>query len=551
MKRLLPRRTDYRIGEWRHDLIAGVTVAVVALPLALGFGIASGLGAEAGIVTAIVAGIAAAVFGGSDVQVSGPTGAMTVVLVPVVADVGPSGVVVVALAAGLLLAVAGYARLGRYAGILPWPVIVGFTAGIGLLILFQQLPSAFGVPAVDGDGPTLGAMRALTEPGQWQSGALALFGLVVGLMLVLPRLHRALPASLLAVTVATGVAAAFDVSAATIGHIPSGLPAPSLPGVTIADLPQLSGAILAVAALAGIESLLSAKVADGMTDGKPLDPNRELFGQGIANVAVSFFGGMPATGAIARTAVNVRSGARTRAAAIAHSVVLVVVVVSLAPLLGRIPLAALAGVLAVTAVRMTEPAAVIRIARARGSDALLVVVTAGSTLAFDLVIAVGVGIALAGLLALRAIATNTTFDSEPIEAIDGIELTAELEHALLQRHIVAYRLDGALFFGAAERFLVELTQISDVDVVILRLERLRMLDSTGAQALAELIGHLEDRGITVLLTSVRPEHQRLLERIGALDTLAHRNHLLPGIGEALDHAWSHRMRAVSSELQPG
>jgi sulfate permease, SulP family len=538
---LLPGPRDYRglRASWRRDLLAGITVAVVALPLALAFGVASGLGAEAGIVTAIVAGVVAGVFGGSNVQVSGPTGAMTVVLVPVVASVGPGGVVVVALLAGLLLMLAGVARLGRYAGILPWPVVEGFTVGIAMLIFLQQVPAALGVPKPEGENTAALAVRAAEAWVGDQWTAVGIVALVAAVMLVLPRLHRGLPTSLVAVGVATVVAEVAKLPIARIGHIPSGLPLPRLPDLSLHQLPGLLSAVMAVAALAAIESLLSAKVADGMADGDPHDPDRELLGQGMANVAVSLVGGMPATGAIARTAVNVRAGARTRTAAIVHGLVLALVVLALAPVLEQVPLAALAGVLMVTSVRMVEFGTVGRILRSTRSDALLLLVTATATVAFDLVIAVGVGVVLASALALRAVAGSTTFEREELEPVD---IDATLEHALLEQHIVAYRLDGALFFGAAQRFLLELTEVSDVEVVILRLGRLRVLDSTGAQALADLIGHLQHRGITVLLASVRPEHRRLIQRVGVLDTLAHENHLLPTIREALVHARLHHLR---------
>jgi SulP family sulfate permease len=538
---LLPTGGDYRglASSWRADLVAGITVAVVALPLALAFGVASGLGAHAGIVTAIVAGVVAGVFGGSHLQVSGPTGAMTVVLLPVVASVGTGGVVLVALLAGLLLVAAGVARLGRYAGILPWPVVEGFTVGIALLIFLQQVPAALGVPKPDGENTAMIAMRAIgsLSGGHW--AAVAIVALVSVVMVALARAHRGLPASLIAVGVATFVAEAADLGIGRIGHIPSGLPTPQVPDLAMGDVPGLLSAVVAVAALAAIESLLSAKVADGMADTEPHDPDRELVGQGLANVAVSFVGGMPATGAIARTAVSVRAGARTRAAAIIHGAVLTVIVMALGPALERVPLAALAGVLMVTAVRMVEFSTIRRVVRSTRSDAGLLLGTAAATVAFDLVIAVGVGVALASLLALRAMSDSTTFERDDIESVD---IDPTLEHALLGEHIVAYRLDGALFFGAAQRFLLELTEISDVEVVILRMGRLRVLDSTGAVALAELVSHLQNRGITVLLASVRPEHRRLIDRVGVLDTLAHQNHLLPTIREALDHARLHHLR---------
>jgi sulfate permease, SulP family len=549
--RLLPGRRDYRTARTslRADLVAGITVAIVALPLALGFGVASGLGAEAGIVTAIVAGVVAGAFGGSHVQVSGPTGAMTVVLVPVVATIGPSGVAIVALLAGLVLVGLGAARLGRYAGILPWPVVEGFTVGIALLIFLQQVPAALGVAKPHGENTAAVAARAVTDWGGATWTTLMLVAVVAAVMAVLPRLHHGLPASLAAVVAATGVAEAAGLDVARIGHIPAGLPAPGLPDLSGGHVAQLASAVLAVAALAAIESLLSAKVADGMADGEPHDPDRELVGQGLANVAVSFFGGMPATGAIARTAVNVRAGARTRLAAIVHGVVLVLIVLALAPLLARVPLAALAGVLMVTAVRMIEFGTVGRILRSTRSDALLLTVTAASTVAFDLVVAVGAGVALASLLALKAMADTTTFARETSPAGELIDAT--LEHELLDQHIVAYRLDGALFFGAAQRFLLELTEITDVEVVILRLGTLRVLDSTGAQALADLIAHLQHSGITVLLASVKPAHRRLLARTGALDTLAHERHLLPTIREAMEHARTHVRRGGAAAAPAG
>ena len=541
LRRLLPRGDDYRglRRSWPRDLLAGATVAVVALPLALGFGVASGLGAEAGLVTAIVAGVVAGVFGGSHVQVSGPTGAMTVVLVPVVASIGPGGVVVVALLAGLLLMAAGAARLGRYASVLPWPVVEGFTVGIALLIFLQQVPAALGVERPEGENTATVAIRAA---GDWAGAgwtSLAVVGLVAAVMLALPRAHRTLPASLAAVALATILAEAAGLSVARIGEIPAVIPTPSLPDVALSDLPGLLGAVVAVAALAAVESLLSAKVADGMSDGSRHDPDRELVGQGMANVAVSFCGGMPATGAIARTAVNVKAGARTRVAAVFHGAVLLLIAVALVPLLERVPLAALAGVLMVTAVRMVEGGTVGRILRSTRSDALLLLVTAAATVVFDLVVAVGVGFALASLLALRAMAESTTFDrDEPsLHVVDP-----ELEHALLHEHVVVYRLDGALFFGAAERFLLELTEVADVEVVILRLGRLRVLDSTGAQALGHLVEHLQHRGITVLLAGARAEHRVLLHRVGVLEVLAHESHLLPSIDAALAHARVHHLR---------
>ena len=541
--KLLPHRADYAglSRSWRGDVIAGLTVAVVALPLALAFGITTGLGAAAGLTTAIVAGLVAGVLGGSNVQVSGPTGAMTVVLVPLVARFGAEAVVIVGVLAGILVIAAGLFRLGRVLAYVPWPVIEGFTLGIAVIIFLQQVPSALGVAKPEGENTALVAARAVGDAlDSGTLAAMALVGIVVAVMVLAPRLHRSLPASLLAVVVATVVALVAGWDVATIGALPSSLPSLTLPAVQVGDLSAYLGPAFAVALLAAIESLLSAKVADGMADGVRHDPDRELFGQGIANIVSPLLGGMPATGAIARTAVNVRAGARTRLAAIVHSLALVVVVLVGSGLVAAIPLAALAGVLMVTAVRMVEVHNVRSILRSTRSDALVLVLTALATVVFDLIVAVEIGVAAAAVLALRNIARSTALTETPIRE----EIDPDEEHDLLREHIVAYRIDGALFFGAAQRFLIDLAQVADVRVVILRLPDLQVLDATGAQALGEIVADLEHRHITVLLTGPRPEHERLLRAVGALDRLASDRHVFVDLDAAIAHARLHVDRAV-------
>ena len=546
--RFLPRRADYAglATSWRADVVAGLTVGVVALPLALAFGITTGLGAEAGIITAIVAGLVAAVFGGSSVQVSGPTGAMTVVLVPVVAQHGIDGVMIVSVLAGALVALAAFLRLGRYLAFVPWPVVEGFTVGIAVIIFLQQVPSALGVPKPHGENTALVAARAVGDATT--SRTLAAVGLVVlvgAVMALGPRLHRSLPASLIAVAAATAVAELANLDVGRIGRLPGSLPAPSLPSISAGRVSELFSAAIAVAILAALESLLSAKVADGMADSPRHDPDRELFGQGLANIAAPLFGGMPATGAIARTAVNVRAGARTRVAAIVHSGVLVIVVLFAGGLVGRIPLAALAGVLMVTAARMVEIHNVRAVLLATRSDAVVLAVTATATIVFDLIVAVEIGVAVAAGLALRSVAK--TASATPV-APD--EIGRDDSDALLDAGILSYRLDGALFFGAAQRFLTELTAVSDAHVVILRLPDLQVLDATGAQALGEIVAELEHRGITVLLKGPRPEHLRVLTATGALAHLAHQNHLFERLDDAIEHARSHVRRRGERAQKP-
>lgn len=543
LRRLLPSRRDYdgATQTWRSDVMAGVTVAIVALPLALAFGITTGLGAAAGVTTAIVAGAVAAVFGGSNVQVSGPTGAMAAVLVPIVHRYGPDAVIVLGVMAGLLVIAGAVLRVGRYVAFVPWPVVEGFTVGIAIIIALQQLPSLLGVEAPTGDNSLVVAFRTLDAArSSGQLGPLLITAIVALTMVTLPRLMRRVPPSLVAVVVATVVAETVLTSVARIGALPAGLASPSLPVVSLAQVSSLFAAAVAVAVLVALESLLSARVADGMVDTTRHDPDRELLGQGLANVLAPLFGGMPATGAIARTAVNVRSGARTRLASLTHAVVLVAIIGVGGSLVGRIPLAALAGVLIVTAFRMVDVRNVRSILHATRRDATVLIVTAILTVGFDLILAVEVGIAVAAILALRAVAMTAEAIPEPISARGTDDpVDAEQEASLLGDRILTYRLDGALFFGASQRFLSELTAVTDVAVVILRMPQLQVLDATGAQALGDIITELEGRGITVLLKGPRPLHLKVMRAVGTLDRLAHEQHVFGSLDAAVAHAHEH------------
>lgn len=537
-RQLLPGRADLVAMRRQpgRDLIAGLTVAVVALPLALGFGVASGLGAAAGLATAIVAGAVAAVFGGSNLQVSGPTGAMTVVLVPIVHKHGADGVLAVGFLAGVILIALAFIGAGRYMRYVPAPVVEGFTAGIAAVIFLQQVPSALGVPAGNGEKVPVVAWQALADfvgrPG-WAAPLLA--GAVAAVMLAGSRWRPTVPFSLLAVAAATVVAHLGRLDVARIGELPATLPAPSLGFLDLDAIPTLMTAAIAVAALAGLESLLSATVADGMTVGQRHDPDRELFGQGLANLAAPLFGGVPATAAIARTAVNVRSGAASRLAALTHAVALAVVMLAAAPLVAHIPLAALAGVLMATAVRMVELSSLAVLARASRADALVLVLTAAATLALDLVAAVILGLLVAGAFALAKITREARVEEVPLDAGDH---RAE-EHALLAEHIVAYRIDGPLFFAAAHRFLLELTDVADVRVVILRLSRISAIDATGALVLRDAIDRLENRGIAVFVSGLRPQHGKALAAVGVLDRLRTAGRMFDSTPQAIAAARAH------------
>ena len=529
---LLPQRTDWTVVRRapRSDLVAGLTVAIVALPLALAFGVTSGLGAQAGLVTAVVAGLVAAVFGGSNLQVSGPTGAMTVVLVPVVHQFGAQGVFMVGAMAGVLLIAMALARLGRYVRYLPMPVVEGFTAGIAAVIALQQVPAALGVAGAEGEKVWQVAMDAVRQFASAPALApLLIAGAVATTMLLGAHLRPGVPFSLIAIAGSTLLVAVLGVDAALLGTIPSGIPAPTLGFVDPGALRTLLPSALAVAALAALESLLSATVADGMSVDQRHDPDRELFGQGLANIAAPVFGGLPATAAIARTAVNVRAGASSKLAAVVHALALAVIVFSAGPLVAHIPLAALAGVLLATTVRMVDPAALRALARSTRGDAAVLALTFGVTVAFDLVTAVAVGVGVAIVLALRAVARTASFDEVPLDLRDH---TAE-EHALLSERIVAYRPAGPLFFAAANRFLID---VEDVEVLILRMSQITTMDATGASLLGEAITRLERRGIAVLISQITDEHHELLATLGVAQALRGRGRVFADTPSAIAYA---------------
>jgi SulP family sulfate permease len=541
VRSLLPSWQDYRSVRrtWRGDLVAGVTVGIVALPLALAFGVSSGAGAESGLITAIVAGVIAAVFGGSNIQVSGPTGAMVVVLGPVVAAHGAGVVAVVSLMAGAVVVVGGALKLGRVVSYIPWPVIEGFTLGIAVIIFLQQVPAAIGTKPGPSSNAFLSAVQSFAQVN-WSTVIWSVLAVaaVAAIMMLAPRIHRQLPGSLIAIIVVAVIATVANLPLARIGILPNTLPAPSLPSFDIQTLTTLIGSALTVAALAAIESLLSARVAASISDTGPYDADRELIGQGLASIASGLFGGMPATGAIARTAVNIRSGGRTRLAAIVHAIVLLAVVYLATGVVSQIPLAALSGVLMVTAARMISIATVRSVVGSTRSDTVVFIITALITVSFDLIVAVGIGIGVAAFFALRTLSKSGGVHREELPA------PAQPE----DEHIALFRLDGALFFGAADRMLDRVTRINNVSVVIIRMSQLQVLDATGARVITEMIHALERRGITVLIKGIQPQHMKLATRVGVISTLRHHKHLFIDLEAAIEHARDHVARAADAAI---
>jgi len=537
---LLPSRDDYRgLGRtWKSDLVAGVTVGIVALPLALGFAVSSGMDASAGLITAIIAGAIAAIFGGSNVQVSGPTGAMVVVLLPIVASHGVGVVAAVSILAGAIVLLAGLLKLGRAISMIPWPVIEGFTLGIAIIIFLQQIPSVMGSHSAGASGHSSNALIAAFESiasSEWPYAAWAIGAavVVIACMLIAERIHRGIPGSLIGIAVVTILCLLLPTPLTVIGELPDALPAPAFPALSFELIGELAVPAVTVAALAAIESLLSGRVAASLGDTGRFDPDRELFGQGLASIGSGIFGGMPATGAIARTAVNVRTGGRTRIASLTHAAVLLLIVLAASGPVGQIPLAALAGVLMLTAWRMVHRSTVAAILRSTRADAAAFVLTAIITVAFDLIVAVIIGVVFAGFFAIRNLARSSAVQRD---AIPGAPQPGD-------ERIAVVRFDGPLIFASADRVFERVTSVRDVTVVILRMSQVEHVDATGAHILADIITALERRGITVLIKGVQPVHEELFRKVGVLTSLRHHKHLFDDMPSAIEHARTHIARA--------
>ncbi|MBK9712027.1 MAG: SulP family inorganic anion transporter [Kouleothrix sp.] len=515
---------DYGWPIFQRDLLAGLTVGAVGLPLALAFGVASGANAAAGLVTAILAGLVIAGLGGAPYQVSGPTGAMSAVLIVLAQRYGLAGIWVAGLLAGLFLVLLGVFRLGRYIAFIPAPVITGFTSGIALIIAIGQIDNLLGVQTPKTDtslGKLLYYVSHLVVP-DWH--ALALAGIVILTMLVLPRLTKSIPGSLVGLIIASVVAALAGWRVPEIGEIPRTILLDqrlTLSAIPWASLGDLLPAAISIAALGGIESLLCGAVGATMT-GKPLDSNQELIGQGIGNMLIPFFGGVPATAAIARTSVGVKSGGMTRMMSFVHSGVLLLSVLALAPLLGRVPLAALAGVLMVTAWRMNEWESIHFYARTRLKHAITgMLVTMIATVALDLTQAILIGIAISALIYIRQSAGSVGVTNEAVD----LDRMRQIGHRLLMTDssIHIYYLTGPLFFGSVHNVLEAFETARDYRALVISMRGVPLIDAMGAQALEQIVEEQRARGGAVCFSGLQPSVREMFARTGLLDKVGEQN----------------------------
>lgn len=519
-----------------NNILAGIIVGVVALPLAMAFAIASGAKPEQGLYTAIVAGFATSLLGGTRAQISGPTGAFIVVLAGITAEYGIDGLQVATLMAGVMLLAMGMARLGSVIKFIPDPVIVGFTSGIAVIIWVGQWKYFFGLqPEASGQHfhEKLWALLRAFDQIDLPTTAIAVTALVIlvagnRLFDRIPGLRR-VPAPLIAMVVATVIQAIGKFpSVATIGSAFGGLPRtlPDLhwPDLTIAQMLTLIGPAFTIALLGAIESLLAAVVADGMA-GTRHDPNQELIGQGAANMLAPLFGGFAATGAIARTATNIRNGATSPVAGIVHACFLILVIVLLAPLAADIPLGALAAILFFVAWNMSDAKHFKRLLlHFPRPDRIVLVTTFALTVFVDLVVAVNVGVVVTSLLFMRRMADTVNIEAEAAaaETNTGVQATPRIPSS-----VMVYRIDGPFFFGAAEKLASVLERVHEahIRVVVLRMNRVPFMDATGLETLAEIIERFQKRQVRVVLCDVQPGVQLKLQRAGVAELLGPGNML--------------------------
>lgn len=535
---------DYDRHQLWMDTTAGVIVGIVALPLAIAFAIASGVSPERGLFTAIVAGFLISALGGSRVQIGGPTGAFVVIVYAIVQQHGVTGLAAATIMAGIILVGFGLAGLGGAIKFIPHPVTIGFTSGIALIIFSSQVKDFLGLSLASVPAPFIEKWRAFATAG----GSINEWALLVSLLTLVivvgwPYLNRRIPSPFVALLVCTALVQLLQLPVETIGSrfgvIDAALPKPSLPAVAMHDLPGLLGPAFTIAMLGAIESLLSAVVSDGMIGGRHRS-NMELVAQGVANIVSPLFGGIPATGAIARTATNVKNGGRTPVAGIVHAITLLLITLFFGRWAGLIPLAVLAGILVVVSYRMSEWRTFRAELRAPKSDVAVLLATFLLTVLVDLTVAIEVGMVLAAFLFMRRMAEVTNISVLTHEFVDPAD-DFETDPNAVRRRVVppkveVYEITGPFFFGAAELFKDRLGRVAGRPaVLILRLRHVPAIDSTGLNMLRDLVRRCRTEGTLVVLSDVHAQPVVALERSGLYEEIKEEN-VLGNIDDALNRA---------------
>ena len=548
---------DYSKEKLLQDLIAGMIVAVVAIPLAIAFGISSGVGPTEGLVTAIIAGFIISAFGGSKVQIGGPTGAFIVIIYGIIQQHGLTGLLIATIMAGILLILMGVFKLGNVIKFVPYPVIVGFTAGIAVTIFSTQMNDLFGMGIQDAPADFIHKWICYFQHWRdinWWAFAIGIASLLI--IIFSTKLSKKIPGSLLAIVLMTLVVWLLRkfggiTSITTIGDLytlPSGMPAPHLPELNLSDgqtlislVQELFPSAFTIAMLGAIESLLSAMVADGVIGDKH-NSNTELIAQGVANVVTPFFGGIPATGAIARTMANINNGGRTPVAGMIHAVVLLLVLLCFGPLVGMIPMACLAGVLIIVSYNMSGWREILALSKAPKSDVIVMLVTFVLTVIFDLTIAIEIGLLLAVILFLKRTNETTVIRSfsdeiDPTLSNDIRLHGNDLEKLHIPPHTEVYEIDGPYFFGIANKF-DEISQRMGTDgqkVRILRMRKVSFMDSTGIHNLEQLYVRSQRCGMTLVLSGVNENVYKTLDKAGLVKMIGKenvRNHINGALARA-------------------
>jgi sulfate permease, SulP family len=543
--KLLTTLRDYDRPQFVADLTAGIIVGIVALPLSIAFAIASGVTPDRGLYTAIVAGFLISVLGGSRVQIGGPTGAFVVIVYGIVQQYGVDGLIVATMMAGFILIALGVARLGAAIKFIPYPVVTGFTSGIALIIFSSQIKDLLGLEMGEVPAEFLAKWTAYAANlSTVNPHAIGVAGLALLIILLWPKVSHRIPGPFVALLVTTALVPLLGLEVETIGSrfgaIPSSLPAPSLPRVELAMIPALVGPAFTIALLAAVESLLSAVVADGMIGGRHRS-NMELVAQGVANVVTPLFGGIPATGAIARTATNVKNGGRTPVAGIVHAATLLLITLFFGRWVGYIPFAALAAILVIVAYHMSEWRRFKAEFSGPRSDLLVLLTTFILTVVVDLTVAIEVGMVLAAFLFMRRMAevTNVAAVTGEFREDAGDAYRTDpnaVRHREIPKGVEVYEINGPFFFGAAETFR---SQISLVErkpkVLIIRMRNVPAIDSTGLHALRELANRSKQDGVRFILSDVHAQPLMVLGRSRLLDELGDEN-IFGNLDDALNEA---------------
>src|SRR5688572_12145189 len=538
--KLVTTLKTYNREQFVADLTAGIIVGIVALPLDIAFAIASGLTPERGLYTAVIAGFIISALGGSRVQIGGPTGAFVVIVYGIVQKYGVDGLTVATIMAGLLLMVFGLAKLGGAIKFIPFPVVTGFTSGIAAILIVQQVRDVLGLSLASAPPEFIERLSAYAANlHAINPHAVAVSAATLAILWLWPRVSHQIPAPFVALVATTAVAQLAGLPVETIGtrfgEIQAGLPRLTLPSISLSEGRELVGPALAIAALGAIESLLSAVVADGMIGGRHRS-NMELVAQGAANVVAPLFGGMPATGAIARTATNVKSGGRTPVAGMVHALTLLVIFLFFGRMAAMIPLATLAAIVLWVAYRMAEWRVFKSELSAPRSDAIVMVATFLLTVLVDLTVGIGVGMVLAAFLFMKRMAevTNITLISRELQDVSPApDHTGAIYRRNIPPGVEVYEINGPFFFGAAEKFKDTLSEVSKKPkVLIIRMRHVPAIDSTAMHALRDLVRRTRRDGTAVFFSDVHTQPLVALERAGMLEEIG-KEHFFGNIDEAL------------------